>query len=105
MAWEKRRRRRYYYHKRREGDRVTSVYLGRGDLAHFYAQAAQRDQRRRAQTRRHAREVCAEVDQLDQTLDALQTITATLVQATLIAEGFHLHHGQWRKNKRGRPHG
>ena len=35
MGWEKRGNNQYYYKKEREGSRVKSVYVGRGEMAHM----------------------------------------------------------------------
>ena len=38
MGWEQRGTNSYYYKKEREGSRVRSVYVGRGEIAHMVAQ-------------------------------------------------------------------
>ncbi|MFN2514559.1 MAG: hypothetical protein ABR568_24515, partial [Pyrinomonadaceae bacterium] len=38
MGWEQRGNNRYYYRKEREGPRVKSVYVGRGEIAQIVAQ-------------------------------------------------------------------
>ena len=38
MGWEHRANNRYYYKKEREGSKVKSVYVGRGEIAHMVAQ-------------------------------------------------------------------
>ena len=38
MGWEQRGNNSYYYKKEREGSRVKSVYVGRGEIAHMVAQ-------------------------------------------------------------------
>jgi hypothetical protein len=38
MGWEQRANNRYYYKKEREGSKVKSVYVGRGEIAHMVAQ-------------------------------------------------------------------
>ncbi len=38
MGWERRGAHSYYYRKEREGPKVKSVYLGRGEIAHMISQ-------------------------------------------------------------------
>ena len=38
MGWEQRGNNSYYYKKERDGSRVKSVYVGRGEIAHMVAQ-------------------------------------------------------------------
>jgi hypothetical protein len=38
MGWEQRGNNSYYYKKEREGSRVKSVYVGRGEVAHMISQ-------------------------------------------------------------------
>ena len=38
MGWEQRGNNRYYYRKEREGSRVKSVYVGRGEIADMISQ-------------------------------------------------------------------
>ena len=38
MGWEQRGNNSYYYKKERDGSRVKSVYVGRGEIAHMIAQ-------------------------------------------------------------------
>jgi hypothetical protein len=35
MGWEQRGANQYYYRKERQGSRVKSTYVGRGEIAHF----------------------------------------------------------------------
>ena len=35
MGWERRGNQEYYYRKERDGSRVKSTYLGRGEMAHM----------------------------------------------------------------------
>src|SRR5687767_1996015 len=38
MGWEQRGNKCYYYKKQREGSRVKSIYVGRGEIAHMISQ-------------------------------------------------------------------
>jgi len=98
MGWEQRRGQQYYYRKRREGGRVISEYIGQGQLA---KQIAARDAQ--AQTQRAEEQTrLAEHQRVEETLRRLEALTAALTRATLLAEGYHTHRGEWRKKRRGK---
>ena len=96
MAWEKRRNKRYYYSKRRRGNRVISDYVGAGESAQVIAtlEVLYREQRIARQ-----QEWCRERESrraLDAEVDRLGSGLRILVAATLLANGYHTHKGQWR---------
>jgi len=89
----------YYYHKRREGDRVISEYVGSGPLAELVSmfdgltrekQSLQRDQMQRE--REAIRAVDAHVQDVC-------TVIRVLTHGALLAAGYHIHRGQWRKKR------
>ena len=97
MAWSaKQRGSKYYYRSIREGDRVRKVYYGRGEKAQ---QASQTDEERRRQTidNRTAfmNELCRAAE-ADEALGEFGDWVDLLVQAALVANGMHIHRGQWR---------
>lgn len=104
MAWEKRRGTRalYYFRSIRKGRSVRKVYYGRSQLAH---QAAQEDADRRAS---RAAERLALVDKISRS-QPLATLTANLdgdtqvlVEAEMLAAGFHRqNYSRWR-HRRGK---
>ncbi len=95
MAWETRNGQRYYYRKRREGKRVVSEYQGRAEVAELSAQCdAYARQRREAER--------AEAEALDRMLAELSSLLRLLTHATLIANGYHTHKGQWRRKRDSR---
>jgi len=97
MGWEQRHGKRYYYRKRRKGGRVISEYIGAGRRAE---QIAARDEQ--AQTQRGKEWArLAEHKRVEETLRQLETLTAALTRATLLAEGYHTHRGEWRKQRHG----
>ena len=99
MAWERRAGSLYYYRSQKTADgRVTKEDLGRGLRAQRAAQAAAEAQlraeaERRALTAERTR--LAEADGLtDEVLNAVQV----LVEAVLLAHGFHrANYGPWRR--------
>jgi len=97
MGWEKRGNQTYYYHKRREGRRVRSEYVGRGDVAQISVEIIQDEQLDRKTGREAIR--CARQDEkeMDRQLATTEAAIYALTDAQLHAEGYHKHKGQWRK--------
>src|SRR5262245_17113358 len=99
MGWERRGSQEYYYKKQREGSRVRSVYVGRGEIAHMVEdiQASSPLIERIAHTIKSTKEIRSERTDatLDQACDLIQLIT----QAALLTAGFHTHKRQWRKKR------
>jgi hypothetical protein len=87
----------YYYRKRREGDRVTSEYVGSGAVAELSAadDAAERleQQRQRATFRATARVVEERASLLLGTEADVRALSA----GCLIVNGFYAHKRQWRR--------
>jgi hypothetical protein len=94
MSWETRRGgKRYYTRSRRVAGRVVREYVGTGGRAE---EAAAADEARRRQWLSERDTLCA----LDALLDQFHTLADLLVEATLLAAGYHRHNrGQWRKRR------
>jgi hypothetical protein len=97
MGWEQRGNNSYYYKKEREGSRVKSVYVGRGEIAHMVAQLQSSSPllERFARTMKSPQQVQQEKAEaaLEQASDLIELIT----EASLLAAGFHTHKRQWRR--------
>ena len=99
MGWEQRGTHRYYYQKVRNGTRVRSVYVGRGEIAQMVSQiqsssaVLERLSRATNSTEIHEYEKAEAV--LDQTVELVRLFT----QVALLTAGFHTHHRQWRRNR------
>lgn len=95
MAWENRHGRLFYYRKVREGKRVRSIYMGKGENAYLCSEMVEekyhRDQRRRV--------IRASENALERQLTALNAEIATITKETLTTAGFHQHKGIWRKKR------
>ena len=102
MAIVTRGRRRYYYQSRWENGQVVTEYVGAGDLADIAAMLERMERDDREQLRREMAEQRAAEERLDRTLDALQAALRALTQEVLLAEGYYLHKGQWRKRRERR---
>jgi hypothetical protein len=102
MGWEKRGSHEYYYRKEREGSRVKSVYVGRGEIAHLISQfessSAELEQLMRARKSIEAHDSEKAELLLEQAVELARLFT----QATLLAGGFHTHHRQWRRKRKCR---
>ncbi len=97
MGWEERKGRLYYYEKRREGKCVVSTYVGTGSFAEACAVLNESKRENRQRRREAIREEQEALDrEARQVIDVLDQIRA-LTHAALIAGGYHLHKGQWRK--------
>lgn len=99
MGWEQRGNHSYYYRKERDGSRVKSIYVGRGELARLDAlmlKMQQEDQK--AERMRRIKELNA-LSPIDSNIHALSRLVSTLTEAVLIDAGFHQHKRQWRKRR------
>ena len=99
MGWEERRGRKYFYRKRRNGGRVVSEYVGRGQLAE--AVAAQDESKRLAQDqpRELLRQERERQRAIDEAVDRACRLTRHLIYAALLLNGYHMHRGEWRKTR------
>jgi len=99
MGWEQRGNNSYYYKKERDGSRVKSVYLGRGEVAHMVAQLQSSSPllERFARSMKSPDEIKFEKAEaaLNQASDLIELIT----EASLLAAGFHTHKRQWRRKR------
>ncbi len=101
MGWERRGNNQYYYKKEREGSRVKSTYVGRGEIAHMIAQI----QSGSPLIERLARSIkppkAQEEEKAEANLNQLNEATRLLMHAALLATGFHAHKREWRKRRNG----
>ncbi len=99
MGWEERRGRKYFYRKRRNGGRVVSEYVGRGQLAE--AVAAQDESKRLAQDQQREllRQERERQRAIDEKVDRACHLIRNLRYAALLLNGYHMHRGQWRKRR------
>jgi hypothetical protein len=99
MGLETRRGRSYYYRKERRGERVVSVYGGRGEIAGLLADLQALETARATGRRRQRQQERAEIEAHDPALAALERALRTLTQAVLVANGYHAHNRQWRRKR------
>jgi hypothetical protein len=96
MGWEQRGNNRYYYKKQREGSRVKSIYVGRGEIANLISQFQSGSSviEKLVHRTKTEKEIKSEraVFLFE---DAIQLLT----QGSLLTAGFHTHHRQWRRKR------
>jgi hypothetical protein len=99
MGWEQRGTNRYYYKKERDGSRVKSVYVGRGEIAHMVAQIQSSSSliERCARHMRSPEQV--KYDKAEAALDLATDLIQLITEATLLTAGFHTHKRQWRRKR------
>lgn len=99
MGWEQRGSNRYYYKKERDGSRVKSVYVGRGEIAHMLStlqsSSAEIEHLMRAKKSIEA----DELENAEAALDRAIELTQLFTEAELLIAGFHTHHRQWRRKR------
>lgn len=102
MGWERRGNHEYYYRKEREGSRVKSTYVGRGEVAHIVAEI----QSSSSLIERYARFMktpqAIEQERAEVELGQLSERIRIITEASLLTAGFHMHKRQWRKRRYGR---
>ena len=102
MGWEQRGNNSYYYKKERDGSRVKSTYVGRGEMAHmiskFESSSAELENLLRAKKSIEA----AELEKVEAALDRAIKLSQLFTEATLLTAGFHTHHRQWRRKRKCR---
>ncbi len=101
MGWEQRGIKSYYYKKEREGPRVTSVYVGRGEIAHMVAQIQSSSTVVVKFARKMKSAQAVEGEKAETALDELTDRIRVITHAALLVTGFHTHRRQWRKMRDG----
>ena len=90
MAWEQRGSNSYYYKKEREGSKVKSVYVGRGEMAHMISKlessSAELERLMRARRSLEANEL----DRAEAPLDRAIELTQLFTQAALHCKNWGL---------------
>ena len=97
MGWEQRGTHRYYYRKEREGSRVKSVYVGRGEVANLISQFESSStvfERLLGVTRQSE---AGDLEAVDGSIEQTCRLIDAVTQVSLLVAGFHTHKRQWRK--------
>jgi hypothetical protein len=97
MGWEQRNGRQYYYRKVRRGRKVTSEYIGAGELAELISELDIFELGNRELTRREWREEKARFHAEESQINQVDRVVRFFFLAHLLASGYYLHKGEWRK--------
>ena len=101
MGWEQRGKNSYYYKKERDGSKVKSVYVGRGEVAHMVSKLQSSSTQLQKLMRAKRSIEVNELERVEATLDRAIELTQLFTQAALLAAGFHTHRRQWRRKRNG----
>lgn len=103
MAWRENHRtgQRYYYRNRRnENGRVVTQYLGRGEEAQAAAQAVKARLANRRAHQLALDDLQAALRQADTAMARLCSAVTVIMEATLLALGYHrTNYGPWRRKR------
>ena len=100
MGWERRGEHLYYYRKYRVDGRVMSEYCGCGLLAELDASEAAQKREDRLLERKEREDLRTDLEARETQMRQATEVASILTHAALLAAGYHMHKGQWRK-KRG----
>lgn len=103
VAWELRNKRRYFYRGVRRDGKVAKVYLGAGDAARHAAAVCAAAKAERAADREELTTFQCQLAEADRLAATVRQGVNLLMEAELLAEGFHLHRGQWRQYQHDHP--
>jgi hypothetical protein len=101
MGWEQRGNNSYYYKKEREGSRVRSVYIGRGEVAQMVSKLQSSSSELEKLMRAKRSIEANELERVEATLDRAIELTQLFTEATLLTASFHTHRRQWRRKRNG----
>jgi transposase len=99
MGWEQRGAYSYYYKKEREGSRVKSIYVGRGQIANMIAEIQSSSPLLERVARTIKSPEAAKAEKAEATLQQVSDLIQLITQASLLSAGFHTHHRQWRRKR------
>jgi len=89
----------YYYRKERRGDRVVSVYQGKGEMAHLM-HAWDQIKRQEADGARYELENAkTKFTALDEQIEELEAEVRAVETALFLINGYREHSRQWRKQR------
>ena len=100
MAMEERGKRKYYYRKERVGGKVTSIYVGSGEYARLAFQMDKIERKQKAREAAALNRQLAKAAAIDGEINSLCELTGKLVDAFLLASGFHQHKREWRLKRK-----
>ncbi len=99
MGWEQRGNYSYYYRKERDGSRVKSVYVGRGEIAQMVSQIQSSSPLLERFARTLKSREAMNMEKSEGAIEQATRLIQLLTEAALLAAGFHTHHRQWRRKR------
>ncbi len=103
MAYEKRGNGTYYYQKERDGKRVVSRYIGRGELASIIAQMDEIEAGNKEYKRFEEQKRREKAEKFEREIAEIENAFNQLVTAHLLINGYHQTGSrEWRKKRNGR---
>src|SRR4051794_14067281 len=102
MGWKRIGNHSYLYRSRREGLRVLSEYLGRGETGMLIAQLDKLERQERDESREADRVERQTIEREEQRLTDWFQAVEDVAKGAMLAAGFHLHRGQWRRRRHGK---
>jgi hypothetical protein len=91
----------YYYKKKRLDGRVVSEYQGAGDVVPILQRIEARERAEKEAERERQRIERMSMAEIDKQIDDFSRMVDALMEAELIAKGFHQHKRQWRRRRYG----
>jgi hypothetical protein len=99
MAWEIRSRGSYYYRSVKIGGHVVKQYFGRGAIGTVAESYDAKARQRRDAERDALRDEQDRLEPADRAMTALDAACRQVLEATLLAAGFHQNRRSWRKRR------
>ncbi len=103
MAYEKRGNGIYYYKKEREGNRVVSKYIGKGEVASLIAQMDELEADSKYHKRYEEQNRREKAERFEKEIAEIENAFNQLVTAHLLINGYRQTDSrEWRKKRNGR---
>ncbi len=100
MGWETRNGRQYYYHKERQGGRVVSRYVGKGEIAYAIADMHRSSEAVLETTRLLAKRQQIESKKQEANCAAYFAEVEAVFRQAMSEAGYHRQkRGEWRKRR------
>ena len=99
MGLERRGNNLYYYRKERRGDRVVSVYQGKGEIATLMHTWDKLRRQEGNSALYELEEVRRKNEEVDEVLNRLAVETRAMETALFLINGYREHSRQWRKQR------
>jgi hypothetical protein len=100
MAFENRKGHSYFYRKERDGKRVVSKYIGKGELVELLSQFDEFDKENHEYEARKQRREQSKIEEIDRNLAEIERKMNDLIENFLKSKGFYKTKSrEWRLNE------